>query len=63
MSELLRVAVGVEVQSPIYGVGDWVRTQDGRLIEVVKLPSIGQACEWGAQEIRQPSGNVWRVTP
>ena len=49
--------------APVLNIGDWIRTRDGRLVEITKWPSISQADAWGIQELRQTDGTVWRVTP
>ena len=61
MSQLALFAVGRSVNTLVLGIGDWVRTHDGKLVEIREFPSIAQVEKWEPMEVRQADGTIWRA--
>lgn len=57
MTPLTLFAAGHAVPTLVLGIGDWVRTHDGTLVEITAFPSIAQVEKWTPrrQEVSQES--------
>ena len=61
MTQLALFAAGRSVNTLVLGIGDWVRTGDGTLVEITAFPSIAQVEKWNPMEVRQADGTIWRA--